>query len=180
MKYDLDRTGMKNKIKTAKIACIGMWPLDALPGSATILRVLDCWLNYCFKNVEFTLLRPCVDTTIAAVSLYKDDDLKEVDITLSTDLKDYNIHTSDAMKDFRKQIQEKYVTALVTQLTSRLLDVVELDAFSILDPSKLPQELAEGYTTYGNDHLDLLCSRYGSGHKADISTEELRSEWVAL
>ena len=85
------------------------------------------------------------------------------------------------MKDnFRKQIQEKYVTALVTQLTSRLPDVVELEAFSILDPSKLPQESAEGYTTYGNDHSDLLCSQYGSGDKADISTEELRSEWVAL
>ena len=67
---------------------------------------------------------------------------------MSSDLKDYNIHTSDAMKDnFRKQIQEKYVTALVTQLTSRLPDVVELEAFSILDPSKLPQESAEGYTT---------------------------------
>ena len=55
-----------------------------------------------------------------------------------------------------------------------------MEAFSILDPSKLPQESAEGYTTYGNDHLDLLCSRYGSGDKADISTEELHSEWVAL
>ena len=122
-----------------------------------------------------------MDATIAAVSLYKYDDLKEVDITLSSDLKDYNIHTSDAMKDdFRKQIQEKYVTALVTQLTSRLPDVVELEAFSVLDPSKLPQESAEGYTTYGNDHLDLLCSRYGSVDKADISIEELRSEWVAL
>ena len=26
VKYDLDRTGMKIQIKTAKIACIGMWP----------------------------------------------------------------------------------------------------------------------------------------------------------
>ena len=49
------------------------------------------------------MLRPCVDATIAAVTLYKDDDLKEVDATLSSDLKDYDIHTSDATKDnFRK------------------------------------------------------------------------------
>ena len=48
-----------------------------------------------------------MDATVSAGSLYKDDDLKEVDSTLSIDLKDYNIHTSDAMKDdFRKQIQE--------------------------------------------------------------------------
>ena len=133
------------------------------------------------EDVDFTLLRPCVDATIAAVSLYKDDDLKEVDSTLSVDLKDYIIHTSDAMKDdFRKQIQEKYVTALVTQLTSRLPDVGELEAFSVLDPSKLPQESEEGYTTYGNDQLDLLCSRYGNGAKADIIIEGLHSEWVAL
>ena len=133
------------------------------------------------EDVDFTLLRPCVDATIAAVTLYKDDDLKEVDATLSSDLKDYNIHTSDTTKDnFRGQIQEKYVTALVSQLTDRLPDVVELEAFSIIDPSKLPQEMAESYTTYGNDNLDLLCSRYGSGDKADISPDDLRSEWVAL
>ena len=29
-------------------------------------------------------------------------------------------------------------------------------------------------------HLPPLCSRYGSGDKADISIEELHSEWVAL
>ena len=93
------------------------------------------------EDVDFTLRRPCVDATIAAVSLYKDDDLKEVDSTLSIDLKEYNIHTSDAMKDdFWKQIQEKYVVALVTRLTSRLPDVGELEALSVLDPSKLPQE----------------------------------------
>ena len=26
VKYNLDRTGMKKKIKTAKTACIGIWP----------------------------------------------------------------------------------------------------------------------------------------------------------
>ena len=30
------------------------------------------------EDVDFTLLRPYVDATIAAVSLYKVDDLKEV------------------------------------------------------------------------------------------------------
>ena len=45
-----------------------------------------------------------MDVTIAAASLDKDDDLKEVNITLSSDLKEY-IYTNDAMKDdFRKQI----------------------------------------------------------------------------
>ena len=129
------------------------------------------------EDVDFTLLKPCVDATIAAVGLYKDDELKEVDTTLSSDLKDYTIHTSDATKkEFQKQIQEKYVAALVTQLKDRLPDVVKLEAFSILDPSKLPKESAESFTSYGNNHLDLLCSRYGSGDKADINKDGLRSE----
>ena len=133
------------------------------------------------EDVDFTLLKLCVDATIAAVGLYKDDELKEVDTTLSSDLKDYTIHTSDATKkEFQKQIQEKYVAALVTQLKDRLPDVVELEAFSILDPSKLPKESAESFTSYGNTHLDLLCSRYGSRDNADINKDGLRSEWSTL
>ena len=45
VKYDLDSTGMKIQIKTAKIACIGMWPrmqfLD--------LQQLDRCLNGCVR-----------------------------------------------------------------------------------------------------------------------------------
>lgn len=127
------------------------------------------------------MLKPCVEATITAVSLYKNDKLEEVNTTISSDLKDYDINTSEAQKsNFQKQIQEKYVTALVTQLKDRLPDVVELEAFSILDPSKLPEESAEGFSTYGNDKLDLLCLRYGSGDRADICEEEVRSEWITL
>ena len=79
-------------------------------------------------------------------------------LTISSDLKDYNIRTSDALKnEFRKQVQEKFVTALVAQLRERLPDVVELEAFSILDPSKVPEESADGFTAYVNNHLDCLC-----------------------
>jgi len=129
------------------------------------------------ENVDLTLLRPCVDATIAAVKLYKNDNLEDVDTTISTDLKDYTIHTSDTHKrDFKKQVQDKYITALVAQLKDRLPDVVELEAFSIFDPSKVPEESAEDFSTYGDIKLDLLCSQYGSGDRADISAEGLRSE----
>ena len=41
-------------------------------------------------------------------------------LTISSDLKDYDIRTSDAMKnEFRKQVQEKFITALVAQLKER-------------------------------------------------------------
>ena len=52
------------------------------------------------------------------------------------------------MSSENKYIQEKFVTALVTQLKERLPDVVELEAFSILDPSKVPEESADGFTVY--------------------------------
>ena len=53
--------------------------------------------------------------------------------------------------------------------------MVELDAFSILDPSKVPEESADGFTAYGNNHQDCLCCRYGSGDKANICKEGLHS-----
>lgn len=39
-----------------------------------------------------------------------------------------------------------------------------------------------GHSTYGNDKLDLLGSRYGSGDKANICEEEVcsESEWVTF
>ena len=46
VKYDVDRTDMKKRIKTAKIACIGKWPrmhfLD--------LQQTDRWLNDCLES----------------------------------------------------------------------------------------------------------------------------------
>ena len=58
--------------------------------------------------------------------------------------------------------------------------MVELEAFSILDPSKVPEESANGFAAYENNRLDCLCCRYGTGDKADICKEGLRSEWVTF
>ena len=45
MKDDLDRTGMKKEIKTAKkLHALECGP-DALPGSVRLVRVLDRWRN---------------------------------------------------------------------------------------------------------------------------------------
>ena len=66
------------------------------------------------EEVDFTLLRPCLDATISAVSAYRTDKLKEVDIALSSDLKDFDINSSERSKsDFQKQVQKKYIDALV-------------------------------------------------------------------
>ena len=94
-------------------------------------------LHKVLEDVDFTLLSPCVNATIAGMNFYTDEQLREVN-TLSSNLKDYNIHTSEAQNtEFKKQVQEKYITALVSQLKDRLSDVEELEAFSIFNPLKL-------------------------------------------
>ena len=66
----------------------------------------------------------------------------------------------------RNKIQEKYITALVSQLKDRLPEVEELVIF---DPSKLPEESAEeSFAAYGRDKIEHLSSCYGEGDKADI------------
>ena len=56
--------------------------------------------------------------------------------------------------------------------------MVQLEVFSILNLSKVPEESADGFTAYGNNHLDCLCCCYVSGDKVDICKEGLSSEWV--
>lgn len=47
--------------------------------------------------------------------------------------KDYTISGSDTQQKerFKKQIQNKYITALITQMEDGLPDTVQLEAFSI-------------------------------------------------
>lgn len=130
------------------------------------------------EDVDFTLLRLCLDATISTVSAYK---TVEVDSALSSDLKYFDINTSDRMQtDFQKQVQEKYIDALATQLKDRLADVADLEPFSVYDHSKLPTESGEAFKTYGNHQLEHLCTQYGSGERADVSKEALFSEWAVL
>ena len=127
------------------------------------------------------MIRPCLDATVAAISSYRSDQLEEVNAMISSELKDFGITMTSSQKtDFRAQVQEKYIDALLAQLQDRLPDVAELEAFSILDPSKLPDQSCASFTTYGSSQLDMLSSRYGVGDRADIDKEELISEWIGL
>jgi hypothetical protein len=57
VKDGLNRTGKKKKKKMATIACM-QWSVlpDALPGSTTLVRVLDRWLNDCVSNAPAVAL----------------------------------------------------------------------------------------------------------------------------
>ena len=96
-------------------------------------------------------------------------------------MKDFNIQTTEAQKlNFVKQVQEKYIDALVTQLHNRLPDIRELEVFSILDPCKLPKKSDPHFQQYGNRQLDESSAYYGTSDNTDVSRELLQSEWVAL
>ena len=99
------------------------------------------------------IIRPCLDATVVAIYTYKTDKLDEVDAMISSELKDFEINMSSSQKrDFQTQVQEKYIEA---QLQDRLPDVAKLEVFSILDPSKLPDQSSPDFITYGNSQLDV-------------------------
>ena len=68
----------------------------------------------------------------------------------------------------------------MAQLQDRLLDVAEFESFSILDPSKLPDQSSPDLITYGSSQPDVLASCYSHEYGADVDKERLISKWVAF
>ena len=132
------------------------------------------------KCVDLTLLRPTLSATVEAIKGYRSADLKDADTRINGDLSEFNINVSPTQKDqFRRNIQEKYIDALVAQLENRFPDAVEVEAFSIFDPSKLPASSTD-LSSYGNDKLALLGEKYAVGDSADFQVEDLTSEWESF
>ena len=90
------------------------------------------------KSVDLTLLRPTLSSTIEAIKGYHSAESKDADTRIN-DLSEFNIQLSATQKDnFRRNVQEKYIDDdLVAQLENRFPGSLEIEAFSILDPSKL-------------------------------------------
>lgn len=125
------------------------------------------------RNVDLTLLRPTLTATITAVKKYRTVDLTNAEERINGDLSELNIPISANMKQqYRRNIQEKYIDALVTQLQNHFPDSFDLEAFSILDPSKLPKNAAE-LKEYGNDKVAVLGDRYAVGDTADFKLDDL-------
>ena len=106
--------------------------------------------------------------------------LKTLDHELSTSLKDWDFNASNEAKaSFKSSIQIPYVDALIDNINNRFGDAGLLSAFSIFDPTKLPQSEEEAVeTNYGDDNLDTLIDHYGCGSCPLISSEDTKSEWL--
>ena len=71
-------------------------------------------------------------------------------------------------EEFRRNIQEKYINDFEENCFS---DSVEVEAFSIFDPSKLPASCTD-ISSYGNDNLALLEEKCVSDD-ADFQVDDL-------
>lgn len=54
-------------------------------------------------DIDFTMLKPCADSTIASMKLYKDQDIKQVETITINDLEYYTISgTNTAQRSYSK------------------------------------------------------------------------------
>ena len=126
------------------------------------------------KSIDLTLLRPTLSSTIEAIKGYRSAEFKDAETPISSDLTDFNIHFSATQKDdFRRNIQDKCIDDLVAQLENHFPDSLEVEAFSIFDPTKLHTDL----TCYGNDKIALIGEKYFVGDDSDFRVDYLSSEW---
>lgn len=104
----------------------------------------------------------------------------KLDDVLATDLKDFQITTSDAQKEqLKSTVQLKYIEALSTLLENRFPEFVELSAFSIFDPCKLPS-IPKEIPVSCHENLERLIAAYGAGPNADVDCGECESEWESF
>ena len=72
---------------------------DVLPHLSRLSRIFQK------ENVDFTLIQPCLQTTIDTINKYKvtaGPNLSKVDQVLSAELKDLNIEATSAQKEALK------------------------------------------------------------------------------
>ena len=79
----------------------------------------------------------------------------------------------------KSSIQIPYVDALIDNINNTFGDAGLLSAFSIFDPTKLPQLEEEAVeTNYGDDNIYTLIDHYGCGSCPLICSANTKSEWL--
>ena len=162
--------GLYKFMKSYKFVACTYLLHDVLPHLSRLSRVFQK------RDVDLTLIQPCLKTTIDAIMGYKETpgpNLKRVDEVLATKLKDFGIKPTPIEKEaFKSGVQQVYVQAIVDELGNRFPNVELLDAFSIFDPKYIPTEESQ-LVSYGHDKLEVILSRY----REDVDPQECTSEW---
>lgn len=76
---------------------------------------------------------------------------------------------------FKRNIQGPFLQALMENMESRLAGTEILAAFTIFDPSKLPDNLQE-LNGHGDDHLQTLIDQFGTGENGLVEGEAAQEE----
>ena len=145
------------------------------------LNRLSCMFQS--ADIDLSLVQPHVLATVTKLKQLRENPgnyLKALDHELSTSLKDWDFNASDEAKaSFKSSIQIPYVDALIDNINNRFGDAGLISAFSIFDPTKLPQSEEEAVEmNYGDDSLNTLIDHYGCGSCPLVSSEDTKSEWL--
>ncbi len=170
-------TGLLKFMKTYKFVACAYLMSDVLPHLSRLSKIFQK------ENVDFSLIQPCLQSTIDAINVYEHTDgpnLLKVENILTSDLKDFQILATTTHKNsFKCNVQRMYIQAIVRHLTDRFPNVEIIDAFNIFNPQSMPAS-EEERATYGQEKLQVLLRTFGEGPNAEVDSVELNSEWEGM
>ena len=147
---------------------------DVLPHVCKLSRTLQS------SSLDFSILNPVKDSCINNIQRQITTPGKyfsEVDDLIDL-LKEgqHTINVTDGIKNqFETQVRKPYLEKLIENLNNRFPRVELLSAFSIFNPSELPESESE-LDLYSETEIDCLLTHYSLGPLALIP-EDVKEEW---
>lgn len=150
---------------------------DVLPHLSKLSRTMQN------SSFDFSIFQPVIDSCIRSIESQQVTPgryLSEVD-DLLTKLReaDHPITVTDERKAaFENQVRKPYLTALIRNLHDRFPAVDLITAFSIFNPTMLPETQSDR-DQYGTSELEILLHHYSSGTLA-VDRGDATTEWREL
>ena len=152
---------------------------DVLPA----VSHLNCVLQS--SCIDLSQLHSLISCTIEALELLCASTGPRMN-TLDADLEnslarcEIDVH-SESKQQFQTRVYVPFIKALISHIKDRLPDTGVFDAFSILDPGKLPSSQEEIMSQkYGEAHVDTLEKHYGRGDGTIVNSVSIKGEWFEL
>lgn len=164
----LDKEGTKNNCAEAAglctfirlynfIASLYMFS-DVLPPLASLSRAFQQ------KDVNFTVVKPLVNGTLAAINALRATPGKYFQRLSSViaEQGEYGVNppSDSQVESFKTNVYDKYLKTLADHITYHFSDMDLLEAFSLFDASNIPEEL-ESHGSHSQSELQVLTDHYG-------------------
>lgn len=143
--------------------------LDVLPPIASLSRAFQ------HKDVNFTVVKPLVNGTLAAVNALHatpGEHFQHLSSVIA-ELEEYGVNTPNdsQVENFKRNVYDKYLKTLADHIIYHFPDMDLLEALSLFDASTIPEET---HGSHGQSELQVLIDHYGP-HNV-INGEEAKSE----